>query len=235
MQDDLIRVQQIEPNMPAAKAGLKVGDRIVRWVACLCIPWMRFWPSCSRMMAVLSILLSSEPARRSHSLSLLSSRMRGWPQALSHRLCSQLAPLSDTANAPSGGDASVHPFQLAELRPDPRVLQRMATRRLAMQNLTGPIGIARQTGLAVEEPGWQPIIGLMAIISLNLGIFNLLPFPFWMGASSSCSYRGDPAPRSQSGVQRAHLPGCFLSPCSSFCLVMFNDISKLPLFGKLKP
>ena len=30
-------------------------------------------------------------------------------------------------------------------------------------------------------PGWQPIINLMAMISLNLGIFNLLPFPLLDG------------------------------------------------------
>ena len=30
-------------------------------------------------------------------------------------------------------------------------------------------------------PGWLPIIGTMAMISLNLGIFNLLPIPILDG------------------------------------------------------
>ena len=61
------------------------------------------------------------------------------------------------------------------------VLHRMVTRHMAVQNLSGPIGIARETGLAATSPGWQPIIALMTIISLNLGIFNLLPVPILDG------------------------------------------------------
>ena len=55
-----------------------------------------------------------------------------------------------------------------------RYLRKLFTRRSEVQNLSGPIGIARETGEAISMPGWQPIIGLMALISLNLGIFNLL-------------------------------------------------------------
>ena len=43
------------------------------------------------------------------------------------------------------------------------------------------LGIARETGLAATSPGWQPIIALMTVISLNLGIFNLLPVPILDG------------------------------------------------------
>ncbi len=50
------------------------------------------------------------------------------------------------------------------------ILRRMFTRHGAvMQQLSGPIGMARMTGEAAEMHGWQPIIGLTALISLNLG------------------------------------------------------------------
>ena len=61
------------------------------------------------------------------------------------------------------------------------VLKRVVTHRMSVNTLSGPIGIARQTGMAVEMQGWQPILQLMAVISLNLGILNLLPFPILDG------------------------------------------------------
>ncbi len=47
--------------------------------------------------------------------------------------------------------------------------------------MEGPIGIARASGQAASQPGWTPLLGLMAGISLNLGIFNLLPIPILDG------------------------------------------------------
>lgn len=42
--------------------------------------------------------------------------------------------------------------------------------------LSGPIGIAKVTG-EVAEAGISPVFELMALISLSLGIFNMLPIP----------------------------------------------------------
>jgi regulator of sigma E protease len=47
--------------------------------------------------------------------------------------------------------------------------------------MEGPIGIARASGDAARQPGWTPLLLLMAMISLNLGIFNLLPIPILDG------------------------------------------------------
>ncbi len=61
------------------------------------------------------------------------------------------------------------------------VLKRMFTRQVSVRSLSGPIGIGQQIHEAVSMPGWMPVIGLMAYISLNLGIFNLLPIPILDG------------------------------------------------------
>ena len=52
--------------------------------------------------------------------------------------------------------------------------------RMSPKSLEGPIGIARLSGEAARR-GWPELIGLMAGISLNLGIFNLLPIPILDG------------------------------------------------------
>jgi len=47
--------------------------------------------------------------------------------------------------------------------------------------MSGPIDIAKVSGEAAREPGWTPLLLLMAGISLNLGIFNLFPIPILDG------------------------------------------------------
>jgi regulator of sigma E protease len=116
------------------------------------------------------------------------------------------------------------------------VLHRMVTRRFAVQDLSGPIGIARETGLAVEQPGWQPIIGLMSIISLNLGIFNLLPIPILDGGVIVLLLIEGVMRRDLNQEFRERLyQAAFVVLLIFAAFVMFNDISKLQLFSKLKP
>ena len=49
-----------------------------------------------------------------------------------------------------------------------------------LKSVSGPIGIAQQAGDAAHD-GWLPLLELTAGISLNLGIFNLLPIPIMDG------------------------------------------------------
>jgi regulator of sigma E protease len=47
-------------------------------------------------------------------------------------------------------------------------------------HVAGPVGIARITGTvaqSVSYAGWWPLLALTAMLSLNLAIFNILPFP----------------------------------------------------------
>jgi regulator of sigma E protease len=61
------------------------------------------------------------------------------------------------------------------------LVHKMVERKVSIKQLDGPIGIARASGEAAREPGWTPLLGLMAMISLNLGILNLLPIPILDG------------------------------------------------------
>jgi regulator of sigma E protease len=237
MQNDPIRVQQIEPNMPAAKAGLQVGDRI------LAVDGL-YLHSVDAILAFLQqddgrpIELTVERGGKTFPLSLTPVmadagngrklyRIGFAPNLPPFRI--QQLPLTAAMRQ------SIH-FNMRNSGLILEVLQRMATRRLAMQNLTGPIGIARQTGLAVEEPGWQPIIGLMAIISLNLGIFNLLPIPILDGGVILLLLIEGVLRRdlNQEFKERIY-QAAFVVLLIFAAFVMFNDISKLPVFSKLTP
>lgn len=62
-----------------------------------------------------------------------------------------------------------------------QVVEKMISRKVSLRQVEGPIGIARASGEAARQPGWTPLLSLMAAISLNLGIFNLFPIPILDG------------------------------------------------------
>ena len=53
--------------------------------------------------------------------------------------------------------------------------------KVSLRAVSGPIGIAQDAGYAAQQKGWTPLMELTAGISLNLGIFNLLPIPIMDG------------------------------------------------------
>jgi regulator of sigma E protease len=63
-----------------------------------------------------------------------------------------------------------------------KVIQGMIERRMSPKNLSSPIGIAQMSGAAARE-GAAEFLGFMAMISLQLAIFNLLPIPIMDGGT----------------------------------------------------
>ncbi len=61
------------------------------------------------------------------------------------------------------------------------LVKKMVERKVSIKTMDGPISIAKYSGEAVQQEGWTPILQLMSGISLNLGIFNLLPIPILDG------------------------------------------------------
>lgn len=57
-----------------------------------------------------------------------------------------------------------------------RTIKRLVEHKIALSSLSGPVSIAYITG-KVAQTGFYNILWLMAIISLQLGFFNILPIP----------------------------------------------------------
>ena len=49
--------------------------------------------------------------------------------------------------------------------------------------VSGPIGIYQATQKSIEKLGWDGVFGMLGFLSLNLGIFNLLPIPVLDGGA----------------------------------------------------
>ena len=58
-----------------------------------------------------------------------------------------------------------------------------AGKRSARNTLSGPIGIYQAASKSVERLGWDGLFFMLGILSLNLGIFNLLPIPVLDGGA----------------------------------------------------
>ncbi len=61
-----------------------------------------------------------------------------------------------------------------------RVLGKLVTGEASVRNLSGPITIAHYAGVSARV-GLEPFLGFLAIISISLGILNLLPIPMLDG------------------------------------------------------
>jgi len=61
------------------------------------------------------------------------------------------------------------------------LVRKMAQGKISPRSIEGPIRIGQAAGEAARRKGWTPLMSLTAAISLNLGIFNLLPIPILDG------------------------------------------------------
>jgi regulator of sigma E protease len=237
MQTTPIVVHGIEPRMPAAKAGLKAGDKI---------------------LAVDGHALHSAPAILAYLQQIhgapVTVTVQSGDTVHGLRVTPQMNDSSDGGKVYQlGFETEPPPFKIEKLALPAamiqsvkfnvknssliiEVLRRMVTRHMAVQNLSGPIGIARETGLAATSPGWQPIIALMTVISLNLGIFNLLPVPILDGGVIlllliESVLRHDLDQKFKERIYQ----GAFVLLLLFAAFVMINDITKLPILSKVKP
>ena len=55
-------------------------------------------------------------------------------------------------------------------------LWELATGDVSVRDASGPVGIVNEVGKAAEN-GWMDLFYIIALITINLGLFNLLPIP----------------------------------------------------------
>jgi regulator of sigma E protease len=106
-------------------------------------------------------------------------------------------------------------------------LEGLIERRMSAKSLEGPIGIARLSGDAARE-GPTAFVSLMAMVSLNLAVFNLLPIPILDGGLIlmlliEMLMRRDLSLQVKEAVFKVGM--VFLMAVVMF--VLYNDISKL--------
>ena len=103
---------------------------------------------------------------------------------------------------------------------------KMITRDLGTQNLSGPIGIVQMAG-DTAKAGFMPFLYLMALLSISLGVLNLLPIPVLDGGQLVMlgieAVRGSPMPEKMENL--FYMSG-WVAVGFLMIFAVFNDISK---------
>jgi regulator of sigma E protease len=180
--EEPVIVDQIEPDTPAASAGVKEGDRIIALDG----------------QPLLSIEAMIDQLQQSKEKPVDLTVVRG-TQTLSFRMSPVFSKTEDpkekryrlgfvnksemkVTTLPFGEALSLSleqnkKYSLLILELAKKIVQR----KVSLRAVSGPIGIAQDAGWAARQKGWTPLMELTAGISLNLGIFNLLPIPILDG------------------------------------------------------
>jgi regulator of sigma E protease len=109
----------------------------------------------------------------------------------------------------------------------------LVTRETSPRQLMGPLGIAELSGEAARA-GWKDLLGLMALISLNLGILNLLPIPVLDGGHIFIMAVEGVVRRDFSvKVKEKMLFLGFALLMALMVVVMYNDLTRVPWIEKL--
>ena len=106
-------------------------------------------------------------------------------------------------------------------------ITKMVRGLIGLENLSGPITIAKVAGQSAEM-GWQTFISFMALMSVSLGILNLLPIPMLDGGHLVYYFieliRGKPVSEQ---IQLVGLKIGMVLLGSMMLLAIFNDFMRL--------
>ena len=111
----------------------------------------------------------------------------------------------------------------------------LLTRETSPKQLMGPVGIAQLSGESAQL-GWIPLFSLMAMISLNLGILNLLPIPVLDGGHIFIMALEGIARRDFSvRVKEKMLLAGFVVLMMLMVTVIYNDLTRISWIERLTP
>jgi regulator of sigma E protease len=173
-------LEDVAPGLPAQRGGLKEGDLIaavdgqkIQW-------WGEFT---ERVRGSNGKPVALEVARSGQSLHLVVT-----PQAATNDRGETIYQIGvqvheDTAYkrvAFSEGARYAGLVTVEKIKETAGIVGKLFSGRVSLKQLQGPVGISRAAGQAARK-GPLAIISLMVLISVNLGILNLLPIPILDG------------------------------------------------------
>ena len=164
-------VGRVRPNSPAAKAGMQVGDRIV---AANGKPVTQLTDFDNVADAVKGGPIDLEIVRGTSHLRVVLPAVKGLEAQEAYR--GFLPPIETRkfSFGPSIRESVSQNWKM--LKYAFSALGRIFRSEGSMKELSGPISIARISGDMLRR-GWMEVVALMAMISLQLGVMNLLPIP----------------------------------------------------------
>jgi len=177
---------QISPDGVAAKAGLRSGDRISAIDGVAMTTWEQVVETIRRSPGR-SLRLSLERDGQKREVSLAPATVRDGTLTIGRigagpRVDPELlASLHGTAHygpLESMRRALARTWELSAFSLE--MLGRMITGQASLKNLSGPLTIADYAGQSAES-GVSSFVAFLALLSVSLGVLNLLPVPLLDG------------------------------------------------------
>jgi regulator of sigma E protease len=167
-----IGVAQVKGNSPAERAGLKAGDKITAIDGAPVTGWHQF-----RRIIQEGREVTMTAQRGQETLSL-----KGTPEKVDDSYLLGFTRRFETTTLKADSLATALRYgwdsNVRVLRLTGEIFQQIFSgQRSLRDNVGGPLRIAEQTVSAYDIAGWAGVIELMGLLSLNLGVFNLLPIP----------------------------------------------------------
>jgi regulator of sigma E protease len=232
-----VKVSALMPGSPAERAGLQPGDQVVSIDALdfhsvpALLAYMQDQKGAS---AVLVVLRNGQPITVHITPELIDA---GGSKAYRLGFSPVPPPVKIEKLSLAKSVAASWKFTKTNSMLIKDVVKGMFVGHVSVRSLSGPIGIGQVVHQAAEAPGWTPLIGTMSMISINLGMVNLLPFPILDGGMIFLLLI--------EGIFRRDLPMQvkeYIYQAAFVCILMFaafiicNDIVKLhlPILSRLK-
>jgi regulator of sigma E protease len=224
-----VTVSEVLPDSAAERAGLRQGDRVLTWQgkplaqAGELIRAVRASPGADAVLGIerdgkaldVKVKLDAVPGQDGASAGKLGA-------ALSQAVKMELVRYGPVEALSRAADQVWSTSALSL-----KLLGKMLVGQASLQNLSGPLTVADYAGKAANL-GWQPFIGFLALVSVSLGVLNLLPIPVLDGGHLLyyCVefLTGRPVPDHWQAVLQKVGIACILLLTS---LALFNDVSRL--------
>ncbi len=176
---DPVVVDEVLPGLPAERSGLRSDDQIFAIDGQPIVSYCQFQSTIQQSGGhplTMDVRRGDQVLHlRVHPAATPPNAPRRWQVGLLPRQALSYSALPWTEAAQRAGGLTVRlTQQILALVGD------LFRGRVSLKQVIGPIGIMRESGRAAKR-GFADVVNIMAFVSLNLGILNLLPIPILDG------------------------------------------------------
>jgi regulator of sigma E protease len=225
------QVSSVQPNSPAHEAGLKPGDVVLAVAGESGI-------TRERLVEVIKANEGKPIVLRIKRNDVVQD------VSVTPRQIGDLVMIGTQLNGAEQRTIEPGPYQALKMSLDQnwtwtkmifQTLGGLFTRNTSVKQLMGPVAIADLSGMAAEQ-GWITLFSLMAMISLNLGLLNLMPIPVLDGGHIAILALEGVSRRDFSmKVKEKMLLAGFVVLLMLMVTVIYNDLMRIQWIEKLVP
>jgi regulator of sigma E protease len=235
-------------NSVAAKQGVEAGDRVIGWQTLAnsnSVPLSGEFEPVLSWNALRWTLLDALTGETGFSLEMQTPFGGRYIKTFLAKDLPQLSPQTDPLFALGILPKSVPLTDWGELKLGPldamgfaaervwlvtkvsiRLMAGIFTGNTSLKQLGGPLSIADMAGKSAQV-GWQPFFAFLALISISIGLLNLLPFPMLDGGQLLYdAWELVAGKRISISMQEQFQKVGFLILISLSLLALFNDLQR---------